>query len=188
MTMTLQTKLLLTLGRNEADDAWISVAYLDQTGDNSRILDDTQVVNTSGTQTGLLGDQAEATWETGTGTIESLVSPAKIKAAIEALAPGLGVDQTWSDVSASRALDTSYQNTSGKPIQVAISLEQNANNTGNFQVSTNGSTWVEVIDITFSGVDAITASFAVIVPNNHYYRCGNFTVIDPTINSWSELS
>ena len=48
--------------RAEGNDAWISVAYLDQTGDNFRILDDTQVVNTSGSQTGLLGDQATSTW------------------------------------------------------------------------------------------------------------------------------
>lgn len=66
--------------RANGNDAWIPVAYLDQTNDKFRILDDTQVVNTSGTQTGLLGDQATATWETGTGTIESLVSPAKLKA------------------------------------------------------------------------------------------------------------
>jgi hypothetical protein len=72
--------------RSEADDAWISIGYLDQTANAFRILDDTQVVNTSGTQTGLIGDQATATWETGTSTTESLVSPAKVKAAIEALA------------------------------------------------------------------------------------------------------
>lgn len=71
--------------RAEADDAWINIAYLDQSFDAFRILDDTQVVNTSGTQTGLLGDQSTATWETGTGTTESLVSPAKVKAAIDAL-------------------------------------------------------------------------------------------------------
>ena len=67
--------------RNESDNAWISVAYLD--GTNWEILDDTQVVNTSGTQIGVLGDQATSTWTTGTGTTESLVSPAKVKAAID---------------------------------------------------------------------------------------------------------
>lgn len=43
--------------------------------------------------TGVASDttQAEATWEAGTGTTESIVSPAKIKAAIEALASGGGV-------------------------------------------------------------------------------------------------
>jgi hypothetical protein len=86
--------------RTEADDAWISISYLDQTTDAFRILDDTQVVNTSGTQTGLLGDQATATWETGTATTESLVSPAKIKAAIEALGPATDVGAATAALSA----------------------------------------------------------------------------------------
>jgi len=73
--------------RSEANDQWISVAYVDQSADAFRILDDTQVVNTSGTQTGLLGDQATSAWEAGTGTTESLVSPAKVKAAIDAIRP-----------------------------------------------------------------------------------------------------
>lgn len=72
--------------RTNSNDAWMSVAYLDDTANAFRILDDTQVVNTSGTQTGLIGDQAQATWEAGTGTTESLVSPAKVKSAITALA------------------------------------------------------------------------------------------------------
>lgn len=65
--------------RNEANSAWLNVAYL--SGSEWSVLDDTKVVNTSGTQTGLLGDQAESTWLTGTGTTESLISPAKLKAA-----------------------------------------------------------------------------------------------------------
>ena len=73
--------------RTEADDAWINIGYLDQSADAFRIFDDTQVVNTGGTQTGLIGDQTTGTWETGTGTTESLVSPAKVKAAVLAHAP-----------------------------------------------------------------------------------------------------
>ena len=73
--------------RSEANDQWINVGYLDQSADAFRIFDNTQVVNTSGTQTGLIGDQATAVWEAGTGTTESLVSPAKVKAAVEALTP-----------------------------------------------------------------------------------------------------
>lgn len=65
--------------RNSDNDAWISVAYFDQTADAFRLLDDTQVVSTGGTQTGLIGGQANATWETGTGTLESLISPAQAK-------------------------------------------------------------------------------------------------------------
>lgn len=69
--------------RNGDNDAWINVAYFDQTADAFRLLDDTQVVNTSGTQTGLIGGQADATWEAGTGTIESLISPAQAKLVAE---------------------------------------------------------------------------------------------------------
>ena len=67
--------------RSEANDAWISVGYLDQTTNEFAILDDTKVVDSAGTQTALLGDQATSAWEAGTSTTESLVSPAKIKAA-----------------------------------------------------------------------------------------------------------
>ena len=60
------------------------MGYIDQT-DGLEILDNTKLVNTSGTQVGLLGDQSTATWQGGTGTTDSLVSPANIKAAILAL-------------------------------------------------------------------------------------------------------
>ena len=73
--------------RNEANTGWITAAYLD--GSTWKIIDNTPVVNTSGTQTGLLGDQATSTWNSGTGTIESLVSPAKVKSAIQSIAPAL---------------------------------------------------------------------------------------------------
>jgi len=65
--------------RSEADDAWISIGYFDQTSNSFKVLDDTMVVNTSGVQTGLIGDQATSVWQAGTGTTESLVSPAKVK-------------------------------------------------------------------------------------------------------------
>jgi hypothetical protein len=81
--------------RSEADDAWINVGYLDQSANAFRILDDTQVVNTSGTQTGLLGGQTEATWIQGTSTTEGLVSPAKIKAAVEANSDQIAFDSGW---------------------------------------------------------------------------------------------
>jgi hypothetical protein len=107
--------------RNEADSAWINVGYLDQGSSAFRILDDTQVMNTGGTQTGLLGDQATATWEAGSGTTESLISPAKVKAAIEANPVGLGANQTWQDFTGSRVIDTSYQNTTGRSICILAS-------------------------------------------------------------------
>ena len=74
--------------RSELNDAWISIGYLDQSSNTFKILDDTVVTTADGlTDAGLLGDQATATWETGTGTTESLVSPAKVKASVIANAP-----------------------------------------------------------------------------------------------------
>jgi hypothetical protein len=73
--------------RAEANDAWITLGYLNQSTDTFSLLDDTQTVSTLGVQTGLLGDQATTTWEGGTGTLQSLVSPANVKAAVEALSP-----------------------------------------------------------------------------------------------------
>jgi hypothetical protein len=72
--------------RNETNSAWIRFAYLDQATNKISLVDDTKVVNTSGTQTGLLGDQTTAAWQAGTGTTQSLVSPANVKSAIDALA------------------------------------------------------------------------------------------------------
>ena len=71
--------------RAEANDAWITLGYLNQSTDTFSLLDDTQTVSTLGVQTGLLGDQATTTLEGGTGTLQSLVSPANVKAAIIAL-------------------------------------------------------------------------------------------------------
>ena len=75
--------------RAEANDAWISIGYLHQGENQFHILDDTYVADASGVHTGLLGDQSTATWQAGTGTTESLVSPAKVLAAIEANVEGI---------------------------------------------------------------------------------------------------
>lgn len=73
--------------RAEANDVWINIGYVDQSSDTFKILDDTIVATTAGATTGLLGDQATGVWEAGTGTTESLVSPAKVKASVIANAP-----------------------------------------------------------------------------------------------------
>lgn len=94
---------------------------------------------------------------------------------------GIGQDQTWSEIT--RSKNTSYQNTSGGPIQVSCygfgddqtsSPTPNAN-TMRFEVSTNGTTWVvaqhallERTGNSSSYSRAINSN--IIVPNTHYYR------------------
>jgi hypothetical protein len=151
--------------RSEANDAWINVAYVDQSATAWRVLDDTQVVNTSGTQTGLLGDQTTATWEAGTGTTESLVSPAKVKAANVSFrdANAIGSGQTWQEPT--RAKGTTYQNTTGRPIMVFV---QGENYT--FEVGPDGSTW---LGLTGSGAGGFDRATWAVIPDATYYRARN---------------
>jgi len=140
--------------RSEADDAWINVGYLDQSSNAFRILDDTQVVNTSGTQTGLLGGQSEATWEAGTGTTASLVRPSDVKAAIEELAPATNVAAEIAGFSAgavgthcfANGPDVSFGSTTAgsnlNPVS-AVSGRQDRVQAGNFPVGSSLSgTWM----------------------------------------------
>ena len=171
--------------RANGNDAWIPVAYLDQTNDKFRILDDTQVVNTSGTQTGLLGDQSTSTWETGTGTVESLVSPAKVAAsATEVVGDyALGVGQTWQSLTGSRALNTTYQNTTGRPISVSVVTQPGNNNTTSFEVSPNSNMSSSVVISRQRDIDGLTTDSGII-PNSIYYR---LNLGSGFMSSWAEL-
>lgn len=168
--------------RNEANSGWIDVGYLDQGVGAFRILDDTQVTNSSGTQTGLLGDQATATWEAGTGTTESLVSPAKVKAAIDALVTpiGLGIGQTWQNVLGSRVNGVTYQNTTGKPIYVYV---RGGSASGGSSIQAN--VGVSSPNVQVAGQSAYFGNPGIwfVVPDQHYYNAssGNGIV------AWAEL-
>ena len=90
---------------------------------------------------------------------------------------GLGVGQTWQDVLASRAVNTSYQNTTGKPIQLFI----RGSNANTVEVSTDNSTWIVVGDLrAASGVPMTNAN--PIVPATQYYRVNGGSVV-----AWAEL-
>ena len=150
--------------RNEGDNAWINVAYVNQSTNKFEILDYTKVVSTTGYQVGILGAQAESTWETGTGTTESLVSPAKVKAAIESLVPDtLGENQSYA--STTLTTGTWYQNTTGRAIAIYYRLNVGG---GSALVSTTASGGVTV-----GGPDGDSGTWDngyFIVPNTHYYR------------------
>ena len=170
--------------RNNTTTTYLNVGYIDQTN-GFEVLDDTHVVNTSGTQTGLLGDQATATWETGTGTTESLVSPAKVKAAAEAVVQnqGLGVGQTWQDMTSSRAFNTTYQNTTGKPIFIGVSATVANGGTMNLTVSPNSDMSASVIVDRASDIND-PIGVTTIIPNNIYYKV---TVGSASGLIWAEL-
>jgi hypothetical protein len=90
-------------------------------------------------------------------------------------ASGVGVGQTWQAVT--RIANTSYQNTTGKPIEVAVY----GNTTGlYFQVSVNNSTWVTVV----GGYSNTATATSAVVPAGHYYRAHTSSSF---ISTWTEL-
>ena len=85
--------------------------------------------------------------------------------------PLIGVNQTWQNLTASRAAETIYTNTTGKPIQVAISYNGN-----NAYFDIGG------VEIYMPDYNAFGFAF-FIIPNGTTYRIRN----QVGINSWSEL-
>lgn len=167
--------------RNLANTAWINFAYVDATNLRVGPMDNTYLYSHSGTQTGLLGDQLTSTWQTGTGTLDSLVSPAQVKASVLYNTPDtIGMGQTWQNMYSSRVVGTSYQNTTGRPIMVSICT--NAASRTDFQVSTNNSTWISVGALAGYGGIGDEKSTQVIVPDTHYYKATGGTLM-----IWAEL-
>lgn len=116
----------------------------------------------------VIASQAEA--EAGSDTTK-LMTPQRSLQAISANT--VGASQTWQAVT--RVAGTSYQNTTGRPIQVSVFASGGIGI--HFQVSDNGSTWLDVLDFR----DPIVAS--VIIPDDHYYRAQSGALII----DWLEL-
>ncbi len=171
--------------RNSTTTTYLNVGYIHQTN-GFEVLDDTQVVSTSGTPTGgIIGDQAEGTWTTGTGTTESLVSPAKVAASATEVVGNfaLGVDQTWQDMTSSRALNTTYQNTTGRPISIGVSATVSNGKTMSLLVSPNSDMSASVTVDRTSDINDPTGVSAII-PNNIYYKA---SVANASGLLWAEL-
>ena len=117
---------------DNAAGQWISIGYFDQSTDTFKILDDTVVTTAAGVDTdGIIGDQTTETWETGTGTTESLVSPAKVKAAI--LANTSGVQKYIGTPLSSWSVNANYafaHNLGTTPSNVTVCLTAKTANNG----------------------------------------------------------
>lgn len=91
----------------------------------------------------------------------------------------IGVGQTWTDVTASRAAGTTYTNTTGRPIQLAIAITVTTNTTVNFQI--NG---VLLLQAGGTGATAnMYNAIQVVVPNGATY----LLPAGLTLTKWSEL-
>ncbi len=90
----------------------------------------------------------------------------------------LGVDQTWQDVTSSRAAGTTYTNSTGKPIQVFISMGTSAG--GSYTITIGGLS----LGGSMSVPNNIGSSTSFIVPNNTTYV---LTLSSATLSKWTEL-
>jgi hypothetical protein len=123
----------------------------------------------------VVASKAEA--EAGTDNTK-LMTPLRTKEAFDNQEQQVGVGQTWQNVRSSRVINTSYQNTTGKPIQVAWGTTANF---ASFQVSVDNSTW---LTIGFSGsTNNYSDTNHIIIPDGWYYR-QNGGVLAQT---WAEL-
>jgi hypothetical protein len=92
----------------------------------------------------------------------------------------LGIGQTWQDVSGSRAVSTTYTNSTGRPIQVAVGVS--LNNTGTFTNLVVGGINASRVQGTGSGL--YTYELRAIVPTGASYSVSGGL---PTLSTWREL-
>lgn len=93
---------------------------------------------------------------------------------------GIGVNQTWQDVTASRAAGITYTNSTGKPIMVHVTT-QSSSSSNSTSINLNGVS-KSLGDASATGLH-ITAS--VVIPHGHTYSI--VLTGSAAIKSWLEL-
>lgn len=92
----------------------------------------------------------------------------------------IGFNQTWQNVVASRAVDTTYTNSTGKPIQISIAVQLGANATGYLVINGNQ---VNRGSNPFADRSINLTQFFAIIPNGATYAVTGFN----GITFWWEL-
>ena len=178
--------------RNEANNGWQRIGYLDPSDPNMSIIFGTVVRTPTGVEAGRIDTHSIATWQAGTATSARLVSPAQVKAAIDSAVPsdtGFSSSQSWQ--SPTRSVNTSYTNNSGRMIQVSVTCVGNFNSDTDaldrFTMSylINGSVTGEVYSSSSSTATPNKKNVTFNVPNGAIYRV-NLTG-SSSLSSWREL-
>ena len=100
------------------------------------------------------------------------------------LSAGIGVNQTYQNLTASRALDTTYTNSTGKPIYVNVTCSNNTTNAAANAIVNGisfGSYWVH------NGSTVWLGNTGFIVPNGATYSFSSGTSGAGSLNNWTEL-
>ena len=96
-------------------------------------------------------------------------------------AAGVGDGQQWYDMTSSRSIGSSYQNTTGRAIMVSVATTISTE--VYLQVSTNGSSWVNIGTLGGHGGINDSGASQAIVPAGHYYKASGGI----NIKAWAEL-
>jgi hypothetical protein len=99
----------------------------------------------------------------------------------------IGINQTWQDVTASRALATTYTNSTGKPIQISVRTQSAAGGSFDTKIIVNGLT---VYFVTSYAANAGYGNcVTTIVPNGNTYSvtASGGTSGTGTLTFWTEL-
>lgn len=104
----------------------------------------------------------------------------------------IGCNQTWYDLTSSRAKETYYSNGTGRPIQVSASFDgNNNNNTSRFalevkNIDTNATVY---INVAFTSFDSNQFTVSGIIPPGMEYRVTKYSGLNTgwVLVYWSEL-
>ena len=157
--------------KEEVGSDWISIGYFDQGSGAFSLFDDTKLVDTSGNQTGLLGDQLPATWVGGTGTLQSLVSPANVKASIVANVPASPV-KAW----------VSFNGTGAVSIRDSFNVSS-VTDTGVGSYVVNFTT--NLSSVNYAAVASVRASSGAMFANIHNGSGTSFPFRPPQVSSYA---
>ena len=117
-----------------------------------------------------------------TATDTTLATSKSIKAYVDN--GDIGVGQTWQSVLSSRSKNTWFQNTTGRTIQVIISILSDGVNDGRIQVATDSSSSSTYVNLAIIGFDASESGTTFTIPDNYYYR---YESAGTTLRTWCEL-
>lgn len=104
-----------------------------------------------------------------------------------------GVGQTWQNLTGSRARNTVYQNTTARPIQVAVNFGSSGSANMYFEVSVDAVAWVTVGYFTYNATSGGSSTHLragggpFTIPPNWRYRVRTTGSSNIDLESWAEL-
>jgi hypothetical protein len=164
---------------------------VDITGGTIVDLDTPLAVNSGGTGKNtlalnnvLLGNGTAAVKEVAPGASGNVLKSDGTTWVSGVVSAGVGDGQTWQNVTGSRALATTYTNSTGKPIQVSVNGFGSPSG-GTFDFYING-TVVSTSGTTSLASGSSYVSFNLIIPNGNTYSC-SVASGSSSLVSWFEL-